>query len=215
MDNPFHFYTQANLVLLLGIKAKNPVELMEGIRTVPVSSVYFHTHRFLQQHHYLSPEPPNDFAYWLTSILNLRELGEAMASVDAVRWKSLEKLRNEFIRILEDYIAQDKYTIAAPQGSEFHFMSAKVFVLPTACVANNLEEFLDGISKVSVSSLYFHVFEARMRLEEDENDFTAWFRGIGQDKLARDLANLDPYTMTLEGLRSRIVREVSRYAGTA
>ncbi len=79
----------------------------------------------------------------------------------------------------------------------------------------NLEEFVDSIQRVSVQSLYFHVFEARMRLEEDENDFTLWFRSIGQEQLAKDLSRLDPYTMTLENLRDRIVKEVSRYARTA
>ncbi len=203
------------MVFLLGIKAKDPAELLDGISKVPVYSIYHHTHRFLQQHHYLSPEPPNDFAYWLTSILNLRELGEAMASIDIVRWKSMEDLRAEFIRILDDYLTKGKYTISAPEGSEFHFMSAKVFVLPTNCAAKNLEEFVDAIQRVSVQSLYFHVFEARMRLEEDENDFTLWFRSIGQEQLAKDLSRLDPYTMTLENLRDRIVKEVSRYARTA
>lgn len=215
MNNPFTFNTEADLIYLLGIKAKDPVELREGIAAVPANSIYYHTHRFLQQHHYLSPEPPNDFAYWLTGILNLRELGEAIASVDIVRWKDLEELRGEFIRILDSNLSPGKYSVSAPQGSEFHFMNTKRFVLPTNCVAHNLEEFIDAIRKVSVRSLYFHIFEARMRLKEDENDFTEWFRSIGQEQLAKDLCRLDPYTMTLEGLRERIIREVSRYARVA
>ncbi|MHB9028083.1 MAG: DUF5752 family protein [Candidatus Latescibacterota bacterium] len=215
MNKPFHFNTEADLIYLLGIKAKDPAELRKGIAQAPANSIYYHTHRFLQQHHYLSPEPPNDFAYWLTSLLNLRELGEAMASVDVVRWKDLEELRVEFIRILDGYLSRGKYTASAPQGCEFHFMNTKRFVLPTNCVANNLEEFIDAIRKVSVRSLYFHVFEARMRLKADENDFTEWFHSIGQEQLAKNLCRLDPYTMTLEGLRDRIIREVSRYAGVA
>jgi hypothetical protein len=214
MNNPFHFNTEADLIYLLGIKAKDPADLREGIAQAPANSIYYHTHRFLQQHHYLSPEPPNDFAYWLTSLLNLRELGEAIASVDIVRWKDIEDLRGEFLRILDEYLSQGKYTVSAPPGSEFHFVNTKRFVLPTSCIAHTLEEFIDAIRKVSVGSLYFHVFEARMRLKEDENDFTQWFRGIGQEQLAQELRRMDPYTMTLEGLRERIIREVSNYART-
>ena len=208
----FHFSTGADLVYLLGVKAKNPEELLEGIRTLPLPSIYYHTHRFLQQHHFLSPEPPNDFAYWLNGILNLRELGESVSAVDVVNCTSLERIREELIGILEGYLGRGGYTISAPEGGEFHFMSCKVFTLPTKYVAHNLAEFADAIRKVSVRSLYFHVYEARMRLKTDENDFTAWFRGIGETKLAQSLSRLDPYTMTLEGLRERIVREVSRYA---
>jgi len=87
MNTPFHFYTQMHLIELLRIKAKNPVEILEGLKKVPTSSIYYHTHRFLQQHHYLSPEPPNDFAYWITEVLGLEELGESLAGVDTVSLK--------------------------------------------------------------------------------------------------------------------------------
>ena len=85
MPEPFYFCSELHLVKLLGLKAKNPVELLNHITQVPKASIYYHTHRFLQQHHYLSPEPPNDFAYWTTNILALEALGERLASVDIIR----------------------------------------------------------------------------------------------------------------------------------
>ena len=118
MNSSFYFWTRLHLVKLLGLKAKNPIELLEGIKKVPASSIYYHTHRFLQQHHYLSPEPPNDFAYWLTSILNLEELGERIASVNVIDFKKLHDLRSVFIRILTDYLSEKKRMIDCPEGEE-------------------------------------------------------------------------------------------------
>ncbi len=205
MNNfPFYFKTEAHLVNLLGIKAKNPKELLEGIKIVPPSSIYYHTHRFIQQHHYLSPEPPNDFAYWLTNILNLSELGEAIASVDIIRFKKMEELRKEFIKILEDYISKGKHISESPEGEEFYFKSCTTFVLSTPYVANNLEEFIKILDKISINSLYFHIFEAQRRLNKNENDFSEWLRTIGKKELAEKLSSLDPYTITLEGLRKKI-----------
>ena len=201
---PFYFKTEFNLVYLLGIKAKNPKELLEGIKIVPESSIYYHTHRFLHQHHYLSPEPPNDFAYWLKNILNLSELGEKIAAVDIVKFKKIEDIRNEFIKILEDYISKGKYIPEAPEGEEFYFKSCTTFVLSTPYVAHNLSEFIEIIDKISINSLYFHIFEAPLRLNKNENDFSEWLRGIGEIELAEKLSNLDPYTITLEGLRKKI-----------
>lgn len=210
MNNiPFYFKIEATLVYLLGIKAKNPKELLEGIKIVPGSSIYYHTHRFIQQHHYLSPEPPNDFAYWLTDILNLSELGEKIASVDIIKFKKIEDIRNEFIKILDDYIAKGKYIPEAPEGEEFYFKSCTTLVLATPYVANNLNEFIEIIDKVSINSLYFHIFEAPLRLNKDENDFSEWLRGIGETELAEKLSNLDPYTITLEGLRKKIKKILS------
>jgi len=212
LSRPFQFCTQYHLVTLLGIKAKNPSELLEGIRKVPPSSIYYHTHRFLQQHHYLSPEPPNDFAYWLTNVLNIRELGELFASVDTTDFGNMEALRSRFIELLECWLAENKYAVDCPPGQEFYFTACKTFVLPLPYTARDLEEFAEVLGKISINSLYFHIFEARMRLEKEENDFAAWFRMQGKHKLAEDLSRLDPYRMTLESLRKRIINMVREYA---
>jgi len=209
--NPFYFWTRVHLIKLLGLKAKNQTELLEGIKNVQLSSIYYHTHRFLQQHHYLSPEPPNDFAYWLTDILNLEKLGEAIASVNVIDFKKLKDLRSAFIKILTDYLAQEKRMIDCPEGEEFHFMSCMTAILPTPYVASNLTEFVEILGKISINSLYFHIFEAPMRLEKGENDFSAWLGGIGEKELAQKISNLDPYTITLEGLRQKIIRMVKQY----
>jgi len=203
MTVPFRFYSQAHLVKVLGEKAHNIAELLEGIKTVPGSSIYYHTHRFLQQHHYLSPEPPNDFAYWVGNILNQAKLSEAIASVDTVSFVKIENLRQAFVRIITEY-GPDRQDAMCATGQEFYFRSCQTFVFPTNHEAGSLEEFLDQIQKVTVHSLYFHMFEAPLRLKKEESDFVAWFRGLGEEDLAKKLARLDPYTMTLEGLRKRI-----------
>jgi hypothetical protein len=206
MPEPFHFYSELHLVKLLGLKAKNPAELLEHVKHVPTSSIYYHTHRFLQQHHYLTPEPPNDFAYWATNILSLDALGELLASIDIIHFTDMEALRKAFVKILAEYIEKGKFVVDCEPGAEFHFMSCVTVIMPTNYVAHTLEEFVDALSTVSISSLYFHVFEARLRLGGSENDFSRWFKGIGMEQLAQEVSRLDPYTITLEGLRERIIK---------
>jgi hypothetical protein len=75
-------------------------------------------------------------------------------------------------------------------------------------VANNLMEFAEILKKVSIRALYFHIFEARMRLGSPENDFSQWLRGIGEEQLAAEISKLDPYNMTLESLRRKLIRMV-------
>lgn len=212
MNPPFYFRSQAQLLQLLGYKARNPMELLDGLKIAPALSIYYHTHKFLQQHHYLSPEPPNDFAYWLTNILNLTELGEAVASVDIINCRDLDDLRKGFIEIIDNYLSKGKYVIDAPEGAEFHFISCKVFVLPTPWVANDTQEFLNAIKNINFRSLYYHVFEARLRLVDDENDFAAWFKNIGEERIAKELSKMDPYTITLQGLREKIIKVIEKYA---
>jgi len=212
MNEGFNFHTQYHLVELLGRKARNPEELLNGIKTVPASCIYYHTHRFLQQHHYLSPEPPNDFAFWLMEILHLSSLGEEFLSVDTVSYCDLEKLRRDFVDILEDYILKDGKNVDCIPGFEFHFLACKTLVLPLPYTAHNLPEFAQMLSKVSIRSLYFHMFEARMRLNVPDNDFSQWLKGMGEDQLAQEISKLDPYNITLESLRRKMIGMVERYA---
>lgn len=209
--DPFHFFTKVDQTLLLGLRAKTIQELLIGIRSVPDSSIYFHTHRFLHQHHFLSPEPPNDFAYWVTNVLGDDALGERLWSVDIVRFEDIAGLRAKLIAIFESHLAATERKIECLAGEEFHFMACRTFVLPTGYVARNLKEFSKLLRKVSINSVYFHVFDAKMRLKSGENDFSRWFRGLGKTALANETKRLDPYAYTLDGLRQQIVALADRY----
>ena len=209
--NEFYFNTKLDQTILLGRTAKNISELLEGVKEVPEASIYYHTHKFLHQHHFLSPEPPNDFSYWITEVMNDARLGEMMSSVDIIQFQSLEDLRSRFVEILSEQPSQERSPSSAPPGQEFHFMCSRMFVLRTPHVAHNLEEFKEVLKRISVNSLYYHIFDAKLRLEKGENDFSRWFRDSGRTELAEKVARLDPYTFTLEGLRSRIIRLVEQY----
>ncbi len=208
---PFLFTTKHDQTLLLGRKARNASELAEGISEVPAMSVYYHTHRFLEQHHYLSPEPPNDFAYWVTNVLNDDPLGEQLTSIDVIQCQTIEEIRERLLQVLDHYIAGSNHFVDSVQGEEFHFMACRTFTLPTPYSATSLAEFCDVLGKVSISSLYYHMFDARLRPELGRNDFTIWFRDNGFQELAEVLQNLDPYTYTLEGLRNTIIKLVRKY----
>jgi Family of unknown function (DUF5752) len=51
----FHFFTKLDQMLLPRLRASSINDFLMGIRSVPDTSIYFHTHRFLFQHHFLSP----------------------------------------------------------------------------------------------------------------------------------------------------------------
>ena len=208
----FYFDTKLDQPILLGVRARNLSEMLAGMQTVPESSIYYHTHRYLRQHHFLSPEPPNDFAYWITEVLNEDTLAERVSSVDIIQFQSLEALRTEFIDILQSHMENSERMPSAPAGEEFHFMASRTFVLRTPHVAHNMKEFAAILKEITPGSLYYHIFEAKLRLEKGENDFSRWFRDQGKPDLAEKVARLDPYTYTLEGLRNKLLQLVNQYS---
>jgi len=208
---PFRFYTRLHLSELTGSRATTLGQLLDLIKEVSDSSIYHHTHRFLQEHQYLSPEPPNDFAYWVTELLGEDELGEKLASIDTVQYSTIRSLRDKIAETIEDYLKNNALAKLkfAWEGEEFHFVKSVSFILPTSYVVYNLREFVDILRKVTIDSIYFHVFEARLRLERNNSDFSNWIENsIGDKELAYEIARLDPYTHTLEGLRSALINMI-------
>ncbi|MBN1914178.1 MAG: hypothetical protein JW788_07260 [Candidatus Omnitrophica bacterium] len=208
---PFRFFTRLHLSELTGIRVSTLGQLLASIKKVPGSSIYHHTHRFLQQHIYLSPEPPNDFAYWVSEILGEDELGERLVSIDTVKFETIRSLREKIIKTVEDYLKNNPLSKLkfSREGEEFHFIKAISFVIPTNYIVVDLAEFKDVISKITIDSIYFHIFEARLRLERNANDFSHWIEtSIGDKRLAYDISRLDPYTFTLEELRKIIIKKV-------
>jgi len=212
MSTEFHFKTKFDQTILLGRKAATVLELLDGIRTVPDSSIYLHTHKFLHQHHFLSPEPPNDFAYWVTNVLNENALGERISSVDIIRFHTIADVRKYFVDLIEGFLLTTHRSVEAPAGEEFYFMAAQIFVLDTPHVARTLEEFIQCLETVSIHSLNYHMFDAHLRMEQEENDFSEWFREIGKPALADEVLHIDPYTRTLDGLRKKLLHIVSAHA---
>lgn len=209
----FRFYTRLNLSELTGLKASNLQELLANIKEVPESSIYHHTHRFLLQHQYLSPEPPNDFAYWVIMALGEDVLGEKLASIDTVQFAAIRELRAKIITTIENHIKTQPRSItrAAPEDEAFYFMKSISFVMPTNYTACDLTDFVEILKKIAIDSIYFHMFESRLRLEKKTNDFSLWLEtSLGEYNLAKKILQLDPYTYTLEDLRKTIVRIIEK-----
>lgn len=210
---PFRFYTRFHLSELTGLRASNLPQLLNIIRKVPDSSIYHHTHRFLQQHQYLSPEPANDFAYWTAEILGDDKLGENLASIDTVQFTTIGSLREKIIETLEEHLKYNPLAKIrfAQEGEEFYFIKSISFVLSTNYAAYDLTEFMDILKVITIDSIYYHIFEARLRLAKVTNDFSNWFEtSIGDKYLADKISRLDPYAYTLEDLRNTIIAIIER-----
>ena len=210
----FRFYTRLNLSELIGLKASNLQEFLSIIKDVPDSCIYHHTHRFLLQHQYLSPEPPNDFAYWVTNSIGEKELGEDLSSIDTVQFNSINELRQAIISAVENYLKINPAAKArsTDNNNAFCFMKSISFILPTGHSAGDLEEFVHILKNISIDSIYFHIFEARLRIGKKTNDFSYWIENsLENKKLADSISRLDPYTYTLDDLRRTIIEKVSKH----
>lgn len=211
-SQPFRFYTQLHLKELTGLKAGSLSELVSILQDVDDSVVYYHTHNFIEEHQYLTPQPANDFALWVSDALGDEVLGEKLANIDTFEFTTIGALRERLVDVINEEMAARPDRRTAPQGREFHFIRSLSAIIPTSHVAHDLREFVEVLRMVSIDTLYFHIFEARLRLHKGVNDISIWLNDcLDEKELADQIAVLDPYTYTLEGLRSMIIQLIERH----
>jgi hypothetical protein len=206
---PFYFNTSTHLLRITKYKANTLAELLEALRECPEDSVFQHTFRTLQEHHFLRAGFSNDFAHWALTDCNEPRLAEALASVDVREFTSIAELRARFI--LEKFSLEDPEACTRGADETFYFCAADIVVMPTSFQAHTLHEFTEGIRHVSVHSIHHHFIEARLRIKLMSNDFSQWLHeDAGLTETARALNRIDIYTATLEDVRDQIVRIVER-----
>ena len=79
-------------------------------------------------------------------------------------------------------------------------------MLPTGIVADDVDDFFRKVAAISHASLYFHFFEARLRLGRRTSDFSRWLTARGRADLASAIDALNPYVRSLDELRRDIVQ---------
>ncbi len=211
---PFRFYTERHLVELTGLNARNLPQLLGALREVPGSSVFYHTHQRFLSHHFEKPVVYNDFAVWVGEALREDALSEKLAVIDMASFTSVRQLREAIVKMIEISLRTSTGRAReCPPGDEFHFCKSKSFVMPLGPAANNVEEFFAILPALSNNALYFHFLESRLRLEHATNDFSNWLAGCGQADLAAAIGALDPYALSLDELKSRIIELGQRYGG--
>jgi small-conductance mechanosensitive channel len=204
---PFQFSTRLHLKELTGLSASNLSQLVSRLNEVPDAVVYYHTHSFVEEYQFLTPEPTNDFALWVQDALGYDILAERLASIDTFEFPTVGALRQMIIEVIQDFLAQISSEREAPPEDEFHFIKSISVVLSTPYVAHNLQEFVNLLRRISIGSLYFHIFEARLRLQRGTNDFSLWLEdSLGEEELAEQITHLDPYNYTMENLREIIIQ---------
>jgi len=206
---PFVFRQSVNIIKGMGKSARTLRELCDMIQTVSDESIFHHMFQyFLKVHitHYT-----NDFAHWVGESLEERALSEHLSNIDPYSFRNVSEIREELVSVIEYYLE----TFPAPResipGEEFFFNETVVLSFPVGVRAKNLAEFLIGIKYVDVDSIYFHFYEARVRLSGGTDDFSMWIETTLKKKdLAGKIRSIDPFMHTTEEIREHLIDVVER-----
>ena len=212
--SPFYFNSASHLLRIGREKATTLMELLEAIRACPESSIFQHTFQTLAEHHFISSGFSNDFSHWAFASCNEVELAERLAAIDVREFTSIAALRERLIHVIESYLQKNPRAAGRAAMEPFYLMASDLVVVPTPYVARNLEEFADGLRKVSIHAIYYHFIDARLRLKLNSNDFSVWLdKELDLPQMADKVNRIDIYTSTLEDVRRGIVKLIESDVG--
>ena len=213
--NPFWFRECFLMPMPTGQKVVNLREMLQAVREMKESVLYFH---LLQSRLTLSQpevEYPNDFAMWAAAALQDARLAEKLSSFDPFEYENLAQVRQAMVDILEEYLWDLPSVPWARPGLEFHFCEASTVVIRSQISAANLREFCKAIQIVGLDALYYHFFEARWRLERrDTDDFSYWIAtNFDLPQLVEAIRAIDVYFYTLPEIRKTLLDLIYQHVG--
>jgi hypothetical protein len=213
MDNnighghPFEFKQCVSISRLTGKKATNLKQLRSLLATASNESIIHHTYQYFLYGHIF--EYTNGFAQWTAQSLGEKGLSERLSNIDPYEFADVNELRQALLRPIDERLNELPKPRNAMPGEEFYFGEAVTLVFHAGIRVRNLAEFLIGIKYIDQSSIYYHFYEARMRLGSGMNDISEWFlNAIENTDLVEKMKALDPFMHTLEGIRAHIVEAV-------
>jgi hypothetical protein len=207
--SPFYFNSASHLLRISREKATNLQELLDALRTCSESSIFQHTFQTLEEHHFINKGFSNDFSHWAFAACNEVELAERLSAIDVREFTSIAALRERIVHIIETYLQKNPRAATRVAMEPFYLMASDLVVVPTPYVARNLEEFADGLRKVSVHAIYYHFIDARLRLKLNTNDFSVWLEmEMDMPQAADRLNRIDIYTASLDAVRRHILKVI-------
>jgi hypothetical protein len=203
MPKTFEFKQCVTILKSTGKKAKNLRELKEALAAVSGGSIAHHTYQYFLKGHIL--EYTNDFAHWAGESIEERALAERLSNIDPYDYASIQDLRRDLVAAIDDYLTAFPEPRDAIAGDEFHFNETVMLVFPAGVRARNLAEFLMAMKYAEASTLYYHFYDARVRLGGKVDDFSQWLEeGMKKPEVAGRVRSIDPFMHTLETIRERI-----------
>lgn len=199
----FEFRQCANIQKFTGIKAKNIHELRKGIATVSDDSIFHHTYQYFLKGHVL--EYTNDFAHWAGESLEERALSEHLSNIDPYEFKNIKDIREKLLDVIDKYLDRFPEPREVMEGDEFYFHETITLIFPAGMRARNLAEFLMALKYIDSECIYYHFYEARVRLGGGIDDFSRWIEySMGKKDLAEKIRSIDLFMHTTEGVRAKI-----------
>ncbi|MGD9646565.1 MAG: DUF5752 family protein [Pirellulales bacterium] len=203
VENGFALFDCSLVRLATGRSCINLRELLDILRTAPLSVLEHHLLRCPLEDHFELYEFPNDLARWCWDALGDHQLAEELALLNPYA-VGISELRSNVVNILEDRLwTLDRVPWCRP-GFELHLLESRLISFDTRERFTSLASLAEAFPRFSRRSIFFHVHEAHARNGVD--DFSAWLEySGGPPALIERIRAIDFYFLNLNQLQRQLL----------
>ena len=201
MSNLFIFKSELWVPRYTGIKVYSIKDFIESLKVIDKFSIFYHMYINIFNYHNLPTFYANSISFWFYKNGRIL-LAEKLSIIDPLDYYDLEDLRNVIVQTLEENYDE---TWDRKEENPFYFIEAEREIIECGEVANTLEEFIEGVKKSSINSLFYHLVTSRIENKTLINDYSAWLFNVGEAKKAEKISKLDLYTMNLYEIKKKII----------
>jgi hypothetical protein len=203
---PFRIKDCALIAIATGRRALTLRELREVLGDIAADSIYFHFWGGLLEARFEEREYNNDFAAWARHALHDAVLAERLAVLDPTAVADLAALREELVEVIEQRLEESEYLPWFRATHPFEFVRSQIVVFDTRRRAVQAPDLARLLPSFSTGSVFYHFIDARRRLHDGHDDFSAWLSciGDGHPDLCARLRDVDPYFGSLTELRQQL-----------
>jgi hypothetical protein len=211
-NRSFEFWGCSQIRESLGLRADSLRHLLERLESVPLESIYYHTVRCLLRRRVVVTPYPDDFSTWVATEARDPALAERLSFHSPFDFPDGETFRQHLLETIDDHLLGLRFPIPAPVERPFYFLRGHLAAVPLEVEAGDLDSFRLALARVDDSSIYYHAVEAIGRLGDPRGDFAAWVEDVlGLPSLSRQIAEIDPFVMSLSGIRARVLALLDRH----
>jgi hypothetical protein len=203
---PFNFRDSIRLTSPTGASAATLREFLVAIESVHSEVLHHHLRETPLRYPFRPGDLPNDFAIWAARGLEDSALAERLAVLDPFHERDIEILRERVVEAVETSLEEDHHGRSVLPGREFFFSRSYAVEIELGITAGSMDELLQCLETIPATSLYYHVYEARLRNPDGRDDISVWLdTSLGAQHLTVRLSDLDIYLLSLENCRRVIV----------
>lgn len=188
-------------------------EFRDHLENLSLDSLYYHFWANQLLPRFEEREYINDFASWVRHSLPDAKLAEQLAVLDPTSFNDLEELRFHLLEYIDDRLEESEHLQWSYASQRFEFIRSQIVVFDTHTGVSKPREIPGLISRMSVSSVFYHFIDARRRTLDKVDDFRHWLALFGEayQPLIDRLSAIDPYFSTLVELRQQLATTFQNY----